>query len=166
MPRGVPSAPEPAAPIQIQNISDEEAHGRHEAARGSRGPRRCGGCVANDGGAQQSAKLPTIGYLGPNARSLDSQRLAAFVLRLRELGWIEDRTVTIEYRFAEGRNEHLAEFAADFVTRKVDVIVTSATPPTVTGKQVTSVIPIVFAALGDPVGARVVARPRFHGRNL
>jgi len=112
--------------------------------------------------AQQSAKLPTIGYLGPNTRSLDSQRLAAFVQRLRELGWIEDRTVTIEYRWAEGRNEHLAEFAADFVSRKVDVIVTSATPPTVTAKQATSVIPIVFAALGDPVGAGVVkslARP-------
>jgi putative tryptophan/tyrosine transport system substrate-binding protein len=113
-------------------------------------------------GAQQSAKLPTIGYLGPNTRSLDSQRLTAFVQRLRELGWIEDRTVTIEYRWAEGRNEHLAEFAADFVSRKVDVIVTSATPPTVAAKQATSVIPIVFAALGDPVGAGVVkslARP-------
>src|SRR5215475_7805986 len=55
--------------------------------------------------AQQSAKLPTIGYLGPNTRSLDSQRLTAFVQRLRELGWIEDRTITIEYRWAEGRNE-------------------------------------------------------------
>jgi putative ABC transport system substrate-binding protein len=84
------------------------------------------------------------------------------VERLRELGWIEDRTVTFEYRWAEGRNEHLAEFAADFVSRKVDVIVTAATPPTVAAKQATSVIPIVFAALGDPVGAGVVkslARP-------
>ena len=68
--------------------------------------------------AQQSAKLPTIGYLGPNTRSLDSQRLAAFVRRLRELGWIEDRTVTIEYRWAEGRNENLAGFAADFVSQR------------------------------------------------
>ena len=113
-------------------------------------------------GAQQFAKLPTIGYLGPNTRSLDSQRLAAFVQRLGELGWIENRTITIEYRFAEGRNEHLAEFAADFVSRKVDIIVTSATPPTVTAKQATSVIPIVFASVGDPVGAGLVkslARP-------
>jgi ABC-type uncharacterized transport system substrate-binding protein len=112
--------------------------------------------------AQQIAKLPTIGYLGPNSRSLDSQRLAAFVQRLRELGWIEDRTITIEYRWADGRNEHLADIAADFVRRKVDVIVTSATPPTVAAKQVTSVIPIVFAAVGDPVGSGVVeslARP-------
>jgi ABC-type uncharacterized transport system substrate-binding protein len=112
--------------------------------------------------AQQTAKSPTIGYLGPNSRSLDSQRLAAFVQRLRELGWIEDRTITVEYRWAEGRNEHLAEIAADFVRRKVDIIVTSATPPTVAAKEATSVIPIVFAAVGDPVGAGVVkslARP-------
>jgi putative tryptophan/tyrosine transport system substrate-binding protein len=112
--------------------------------------------------AQQPAKLPTIGYLGPNTRSLDSQRLVAFVERLRELGWIEGRTVAIEYRWAEGRNDHLAESAAEFVRRKVDVIVTSATPPTLAAKQATSAIPIVFASVGDPVGAGVVeslARP-------
>jgi putative ABC transport system substrate-binding protein len=112
--------------------------------------------------AQQPAKLPTIGYLGPNTRSLDSQRLVAFVERLRELGWIEGRTIAIEYRWAEGRNDRLAETAAEFVQRKVDVIVTSATPPTVAAKQATSAIPIVFASVGDPVGAGVVeslARP-------
>ncbi len=82
--------------------------------------------------------------------------------RLRELGWNEGRTIAIEYRWAEGRNERLAETAAEFVRRKVDVIVTSATPPTVAAKQATSVIPIVFAAVGDPVGIGVVeflARP-------
>ena len=112
--------------------------------------------------AQQPAKLPTIGYLGPATRTLDSQRLAAFVKRLRDLGWIEGRTVTIEYRWAEGRNERLSETAAEFVRLKMDVIVTSATPPSVAVKQATSVIPIVFAAVGDPVGAGVVeslARP-------
>ena len=61
-----------------------------------------------------------------------------------------------EYRWAEGRNEHLAEIMAEFIKRRVDVIVTSATPPTVAAKQATSVIPIVFAAVGDPVGAGVV----------
>ena len=106
--------------------------------------------------AQQPGKLPTIGYLGPNTRSLDSPRLEAFVQRLRELGWIEGRTIAFEYRWAEGRNEHLAEIMAEFVKRRVDVIVTSATPPTVAAKQATSVIPIVFAAVGDPVGAGVV----------
>ncbi len=112
--------------------------------------------------AQQPAKLPTIGFLGPNTSSLDSLRVGAFVQRLRELGRIEGRNVAIEYRWAEGRTERLSEFAAEFVRLKVDVIVTSATPPVVAAKQATSVIPIVFAAVGDPVGTGLVtslARP-------
>jgi putative tryptophan/tyrosine transport system substrate-binding protein len=112
--------------------------------------------------AQQPPKRPTVGYLGPNTRSLDSQRLAAFLERLRDLGWIEGRTIDIDYRWAEGRNERLAEFAAEFVRLKVDVIVTSGTPPVVAAKQATSVIPIVFAAVGDPIGTGLVtslARP-------
>ena len=112
--------------------------------------------------AQQPAKLPTIGYLGPNTRSLDSQRLAAFVQRLRELGWIEGHTIAIEYRWAEGRTERLAEFAAEFVGLKAGVIVTSGTPPVIAAKQATSSIPIVFAAVGDPVNTGLItslARP-------
>src|SRR5690242_13431069 len=113
-------------------------------------------------GAQQPPK-PTRGYLGPNTRSLGGQRRVACFERLRDLGWIEGRTIdNLEYRWAEGRNDRRAEFAAEFVRRKVDVIVTSATPPTVAAKQATSVIPIVFASVGDPVGAGVVkslARP-------
>jgi putative ABC transport system substrate-binding protein len=105
---------------------------------------------------QQSAKLPTIGYLGPNTRSVDGPRIDAFLQRLRELGWLDGRTMTIEYRWAEGRNEHLADMAAELVRRKVDVIFTSATPPTIAAKQATSIIPIVFAAVGDPVSAGVV----------
>ena len=108
--------------------------------------------------AQQPAKLPTIGFLGPNTRSFDSQqRLPAFVERLRELGWIEGRTIAIEYRWAEGSIDRAAELAAEFVRLKVDVIVTSGTPQVLAAKQATSVIPIVFAAVGDPVGAGVVA---------
>jgi ABC-type uncharacterized transport system substrate-binding protein len=107
--------------------------------------------------AQQAAMLPTIGFLGPNTPSLDSRRVGAFVQRLRELGWIEGRNVATEYRWAEGRTEHLAEFAAEFVRLKVDVIVTSGTPPVIAAKQATSVIPIVFAAVGDPVGTGLVA---------
>jgi putative ABC transport system substrate-binding protein len=99
----------------------------------------------------QPAKLPTIGFLGPSTPSLDSHRVGAFVQRLRELGWIEGRNVAIEYRWGEGRIERLAEFAAEFVRLKVDVIVTSGTPQVVAAKQATSVIPIVFAAVGDPV---------------
>jgi putative ABC transport system substrate-binding protein len=61
--------------------------------------------------AQQRAKLPTIGFSGQSTRSAASEWVAAFVQRLRELGWIENRTVAIEYRWAEGRNERFAEVA-------------------------------------------------------
>jgi len=116
--------------------------------------------------AQQPAKLPTIGYMGPNTPSVDSYRLPAFVQRLGELGWIEGRTVTIEYRWTEGRSEHLAEIAAEFVQRKVDVILTAATPPTAAAKKATSTIPIVFAAVGDPVGTGIVASLARPGGNV
>src|SRR6516162_5903530 len=93
--------------------------------------------------AQQSGKLPTIGYLGASTPSLDTQRVGAFVQRLRELGWIEGRTIAIEYRWSEGRTERYAEIAAEFVRLKVDVIVaTGGAIPA--AKQATSVIPIVF----------------------
>src|ERR1700730_2989367 len=111
--------------------------------------------------AEQSGKLPTIGFLGANP-SIESQRVAAFVQRLRELTWIDGRNLAIEYRWAEGRNERYAEYAAELVRLKVDVIVTVATPPTVAAKQATAVIPIVFAAASDPVGTGLVlslARP-------
>ena len=79
--------------------------------------------------AQQSGKLPTIGFLGANP-SIESQWIAAFVQRLRELTWIDGRNLAIEYRWAEGRNERYAEYAAELVRLKVDVIVTISTPPT------------------------------------
>src|SRR5262249_9752058 len=78
--------------------------------------------------AQQTGKVPAVGYLGASTRSVDSQRQPAFVERLRELGWIEGRTIAIEYRWAEGSSAHAAELAAEFVRLKVDVIVTSGTP--------------------------------------
>src|SRR5262245_9307196 len=75
--------------------------------------------------AQQPGKLPTIGFLGVSTPLAYGQWVAAFVQRLRELGWIEGRTVAIEYRWAEGRSERFAEIAAEFVRLKVDVIVTT-----------------------------------------
>jgi hypothetical protein len=74
--------------------------------------------------AQQPGKLPTIGFLGTPTAPAWSKFIAAFEQRLRELGWIEGRTVAIEYRWGEGRRERFAEFAAEFVRLKVDVIVT------------------------------------------
>src|SRR5258707_13397682 len=108
-------------------------------------------------GAQQQAKLPTIGLWGPSTPSAASQRVARFVQRLRELGWIEGRTVAIEYRWAEGRNERAAEIAAKFVRLKVDVIVAQGKPSGLAAKQATSVIPMVFAAVPDSVGSGLVA---------
>jgi putative ABC transport system substrate-binding protein len=117
-------------------------------------------------GAQQQAKLPTIGYLGANTPSAESQRIAAFVQRLRERGWIEGRTIAIEVRWAEGRNERFAEIAAEFVRLKVDVIVTAGTAAVVTANQATRVIPIVFAVAGDPVGTGLVANLARPGGNV
>ena len=102
--------------------------------------------------AQQAGKLPTIGFLGQSTHSAASEWVAAFVQRLRELGWIENRTVAIDYRWAEGREERFAEVADEFVRLKVDVIVTSGTPAVLASKHATSVIPIIFATAGDPVG--------------
>ena len=77
--------------------------------------------------AQQVAKLPTIGFLGGGTPTGQRTWVAAFVQRLREVGWIEGRPVTIEYRWGEGRAERFAEVAAEFVRLKVGVIVTSGT---------------------------------------
>ena len=116
--------------------------------------------------AQQPEKLPTIGFLGANRPSAQSQWTAAFVQRLRELGWIEGRSIAIEYRWAEGPSERYAEIAAEFVRLKVDVIVTYATPAVIAAKQATSVIPIVFAAAADPVSTGLVASLARPGGNV
>jgi putative ABC transport system substrate-binding protein len=104
----------------------------------------------------QQAAMPVIGFFGTGTPSGWSQWTSAFVNRLRELGWIEGRTIGIEYRWAEGRNERYAEIAAELVRLKVDVIVTQSTPSVLAAKQATSVIPIVFASAGDPVGNGIV----------
>jgi putative tryptophan/tyrosine transport system substrate-binding protein len=113
----------------------------------------------------QQPRLPTIGFLGAATASVWGSWTTAFEQRLRELGWTEGRTIAIEYRWAEGRPERYAEIAAEFVRRKVDVIVTagSAVPAV---KQATSVIPIVFALAGDPVGAGLVASLARPGGNV
>jgi ABC-type uncharacterized transport system substrate-binding protein len=112
--------------------------------------------------AQQPGKLPTIGF---EAASSSSPWTVAFVQRLRELGWIEGRTIAIEYRSSEGGPTRRAEIGADFVRLKVDVIVSSsiAVP---TFKQATEVIPIVFALGGDPVGSGDVASLTRPGGNV
>src|SRR5258708_23732002 len=113
--------------------------------------------------AQQPARLPTIGYLSSGTPSSAKDWIDAFVQRLSELRWVVGNTVAIEYRWAEARNDRFAEFAADFVRLKVDVILTVGTPSVLALMQATSSIPIVFVAVGDPPANRLFqspARPR------
>ena len=112
--------------------------------------------------AQQPAKLPTIGFLGPQTQAAQREWTEAFLQRMAEHGWVDGRTVAIEYRWGEGRSERFAEIAAEFVRLKVDIIVTAGTAAVIAAKQATSVIPIVFGTAGDPVGTGLVpslARP-------
>jgi putative ABC transport system substrate-binding protein len=107
-----------------------------------------------------------VGFLGQSTPLGESERAAAFAQRLRELGWVEGRTIAIEYRWAAGRNERLAEIAAEFVQLKMDVIVAGGTPPVLAAMQATSIIPIVFASAGDPVGTGLVASLARPGGNV
>jgi putative ABC transport system substrate-binding protein len=116
--------------------------------------------------AQQTAKPPTIGFLGSTSASSMSQWFSVFVQRLRELGWIEGRTVAIEVRWAEGRSERYTEIVGEFIRLNVDLIFTSSTPPTIVAKQATEVIPIVSAVMGDPVGTGLVASLARPGGNV
>src|SRR5512132_4736121 len=95
-------------------------------------------------------KRPTIGLLGGATPSAQAQWTAAFVQRLRELGWIEGQTVAIEYRGVEGHFQRSPAIIAEFVRLNADVIVTHSTPNVVAAKQATSVIPVVFASAGEP----------------
>jgi ABC-type uncharacterized transport system substrate-binding protein len=116
--------------------------------------------------AQQPGKLPTVGLLVGTTLLVESPRVAAFVQRLRELGWIEGRTVAIEIRYADGRTERLVEIAAEFVRLKVDVIFTQGTASVIAAKQAAAVIPIVFAAVADPVSTGLVASLPRPGGNV
>ena len=115
---------------------------------------------------QPMAKLPTIGFLGSATLLVESQRVAAFVQRLRQLGWIENRNVAIEYRWAEGRIERFTELAAEFARLKVDLIVAATTPAVIAAKQATSVIPIVITTANDPVATGLVASLARPGGNV
>jgi len=114
----------------------------------------------------QPARLPTIGFLGSGTPATAGPWVAAFTRRLHDLGWIEDRTVRIDLRWAEGRHDRSAEIAADFVRLKVDVIVTYSSNYAQIAKQATSTIPIVFALAADPTGSGLVASLARPGGNL
>ena len=114
---------------------------------------------------QQSAKIPRIGFLGAASKEFYTDALKDFRAVLRELGYVEGRTIIIEYRFEE-KQERLPGLATEFVDSKVDLIVTYGTPGTRAAKQATSTIPIVMAAVGDLVGAGLVASLARPGGNI
>jgi putative ABC transport system substrate-binding protein len=114
---------------------------------------------------QQPGKVPTIGFLGTTTVSTWKLWSAAFVERLGELGWTEGRSVAIEYRWADGKTENFVKIAAEFVERKVDIIVTSGAAGLAV-KHATSVIPVVLALANDPVGSGLVANLSRPGGNI
>ena len=107
--------------------------------------------------AQQVGKPPTIGWFGSGSAVAGNPWVAAFRQRLGELGWVEGRSVVIEYRWADGREERFAEIVSEFIRAKVDVIVTYGNTSATAAKRATADIPIVFGAAGDPVGTGLVA---------
>ena len=119
-----------------------------------------------DAFAQQTRNSPTIGFLGTTTPTIWSANVTAFQNRLRELGWIEGRNVSIQYRWAEGRDDRYAEFADDFARQKVDIVVTAGTTAVIALKNATSAIPIVFAAAGDPVRTGLVSSLARPGGNV
>lgn len=108
-------------------------------------------------GAQQpSAKLPTIGFIGPSTADADRTRRAALLERLGELGWVQDRNLKIEFLWADGVVARAGEIAAGYVQQGVSVIVVSGDAQVKAAKNATSAIPIVIAAAADPVGNGLV----------
>jgi putative tryptophan/tyrosine transport system substrate-binding protein len=114
--------------------------------------------------SQQANRLATIGFLGPDKQSWSSW-IAAFEHGLRKLGWIQGRTVTIEYRWSQGRPERVEEFATEFVQQKVDVIVTYGGAVAIL-KRATTSIPIVFAIAADALGSGIVTNLAHPGGNV
>jgi putative ABC transport system substrate-binding protein len=121
-------------------------------------------CVSVD--AQQTGKIFRIGFLDNSTASSMSALLEAFRQELSKLGWIEGKNITIEYRFAEQKNERVPELAVDLVRLKVDLIVTSGGTTPVAAKKATSTIPIVMTTSVDPVGTGLVASLARPGGNV
>lgn len=116
--------------------------------------------------AQQPATLPVVGFLGANTHQAQRESTAALFQRLGELGWIEGRNFKVEYRWAEGRFDRSSELIAELLVLKANVIVTHATLNVLAAKRATSTVPIVFAAVGDPVGNGLVASLARPGGNV
>ena len=116
--------------------------------------------------AQQTGKIFRIGILDGSTASGSAVLLEAFRQEMSKLGWIEGKSITFEYRFAEQKNEHLPELAAELVRLKVDLIVVASRPTALAAKSATATIPIVMTNVGDPVGAGLIASLARPGGNV
>jgi putative ABC transport system substrate-binding protein len=116
--------------------------------------------------AQKASKVSRIGFLSPQERASNRPLTEAFLIGLRELGYVEGQNIAIEYRWADGNFERLPELAADLVRLKVDVIVAGVTQATLAAKNATKTIPIVMVAVGNPVDAGLIASLARPGANV
>ena len=116
--------------------------------------------------AQGPAKIPRVGVVGPRTADDGTPYIAALQQGLRDLGWVEGKTITSEIRWAEGRGDRLSGLVAELVRLDVDVIVAANTTIAVAAKQATTRIPIVMAVGGDPVALGLVASLARPGGNV
>jgi ABC-type uncharacterized transport system substrate-binding protein len=116
--------------------------------------------------AQQTGKVPRIGFLSPASSTTAPHVVEAFRQGLRDLGYVEGQNIVVEYRYANGKAEALPDLAAELVSLEVDVIVASGTPGPLAAKSATKTIPIVMASAGDPVRTGLVASLARPGGNV
>jgi putative ABC transport system substrate-binding protein len=116
--------------------------------------------------AQQVKKVPRIGFLGNSTASLEANLVGPFRDGLRELGYVEGRNISIEYRWAEGKYQRFSGLIAELIAAKVDVIVTAGTPATQAYQKANTSIPLVMIAVGDPVGTGIVTSLNRPGGNI
>ena len=116
--------------------------------------------------AQQAKKVPRIGFLGNSTAALETNLVEPFREGMRELGYIEGKNISIEYRWAEGKYERFPTLIAELIAQKIDVIVTAGTPASLAVQKATSSIPFVMVAVGDPVGTGLIASLAHPGGNI
>jgi len=116
--------------------------------------------------AQQPKKVPRIGVLYARSPSSELPNIEAFRQGMRELGYVDGKNISLEYRYGEGGNDRLTNFVAEFVRLKVDVIVTGSGIAAVAAKKLTRTIPIVMAGIGDPVGIGLITNLGRPGGNI
>jgi ABC-type uncharacterized transport system substrate-binding protein len=119
-----------------------------------------------DAWAQQTSKVWRVGMLETTSETLNAPNVNAFRRGLRELGYVEGQNLIIEYRSGEGRIERFPDLAVELVRLKVDVLVTRGTPASLAAKNATTTIPIVMAAIGEPVGTGMVGSLAQPGETL